>query len=110
MKERNKALGTNPLDELFGQDEPKVEEKPVLSEDDVARIRAEQLKDSVTHEWTTATFKVRKTNMKKLRDYAYTERIEIKEALDQALEAFLSDKTDLLEAPEKPITTRKRGK
>lgn len=105
-KERNKALGNNPLDGLFGQEEPKT----ILSEADVATILEEQHKNSVTHEWTTATFKVRREYMKKLRDYAYTERIEIKVALDQALEMFLSDKTDLLEAPEKPITTRKRDK
>lgn len=101
----HKAMGKSAF---FKKDETKVEK--VFTPEQEAAIRADQLKDSVTHEWTTATFKVRKTNMKKLRDYAYTERIEIKEALDQALETFLADKTDLLEAPEKPITTRKRGK
>lgn len=101
----HKAMGKSAF---FKKDESTVEK--VFTPEQVAAIRAEQLKDSVTHDWTTATFKVRKDNMKKLRDYAYTERIEIKEALDQALEAFLADKTDLLEAPEKPITTRKRGK
>lgn len=37
----------------------------------------------------------------RLRDYAYTERITIREALEIALEEFLKDKTEILKAPKK---------
>lgn len=31
-----------------------------------------------------------------MKDYAYTERLTLKEAVDKALTSFLSDKNDLL--------------
>lgn len=50
----------------------------------------------MTADWTRATFIVRKGHLEKLKDYAYTERLTLKEALDKALGAFLDDKNDLL--------------
>lgn len=102
----NKALGSNPL---FDTD--KKNDGDLFDDAAVAAIRADQLKDSVTHDWTTATFKMNKQTLKKLRDYAYTERIELKIALDQALTEFFDNHSDmeLLEAPEKLRNTRKRG-
>ena len=47
-------------------------------------------------DWTRATFIVRITYLEKLKDFAYTERISIKEALDVALERFLQDTNNLL--------------
>ena len=47
-------------------------------------------------DWTRATFIVRVELLNKLKDFAYTERISIKEALNVALERFLKDSTDLL--------------
>lgn len=47
-------------------------------------------------DWTRATFIVRIAHLDKLKDFAYTERISIKEALDIALERFLSDAIDLI--------------
>ena len=75
-----KALGNNPLLRV------KPEEEPVLSERDIQTIRAAQ---SDVDDFTTMSFKVRKTHLKKLRDYAFTNRLEIKEALDEALAKFL---------------------
>lgn len=62
-------------------------------------------------EFTTMSFKIRKTHLKKLRDYAFTNRLEIKEALDEALAQYLDpiDDSELMEYPEKPKKTRKRG-
>ncbi len=95
----SKALGNNPL---FDDD-------PVLTEEEIAAIRQAT---SDVDEFTTASFKVRKTYVKKLRDYAFTNRLEQKEALDQILGAFLStiDDSTLIEHPEKPKKTRKRRK
>ena len=62
-------------------------------------------------EFTTMSFKIRKTHLKKLRDYAFTNRLEIKEALDEALAQYLDpiDDSSLMEYPEKPKKTIKRG-
>ena len=97
-----KALGKNPL----LRDEKK--EEPVLTEKDVATIKAAV---SDVDEFTTMSFKIRKTHLKKLRDYAFTNRLEIKEALDEALAQYLDpiDDSSLMEYPEKPKKTRKRG-
>ena len=96
-----KALGNNPL--LA----PEVDEPTLTAEE------LEQAKyiEGVAEDFTTMSFKVRKTHLKTLRDYAYTNRLEIKEALDEALETFFStiDTAALIESPEKPKKTRKRG-
>ncbi len=93
-----KTLGNNPL----------FEEEPVLTPEDVETIKA-----AVTDvdQFTTMSFKIRKKHLKKLRDYAFTNRLEIKEALDEALDQFLAkiDDSDLMEYPEKPRKSRKRG-
>lgn len=93
-----KKLGNNPL----------LREDPILTEEDVATIKAAA---TDADEFKTMSFRVRKTYLKKLRDYAFTNRLEVKEALDEALGQFLSqiDDADLMEYPEKPKKTRKRG-
>lgn len=93
----SKILGKNPL----------MKEDPVLSDNDVATIRAAV---SDVDEFTTASFKIRKTYLKKLRDYAYTNRLEQKQALDQILGEFLNaiDDSTLLEYLEKPKKPRTR--
>ena len=62
-------------------------------------------------EFTIMSFEIRKTHLKKLRDYAFTNRLKIKEALDEALAQYLDpiDDSSLMEYPEKPKKTRKRG-
>ena len=94
-------LGKNPL----LREEPK--EEPVLTEKDVETIINER---SDVEEFTTMSFKIRKTYLKKLRDYAFTNRLEIKEALDEALAQYLDpiDESTLMEYPEKPKKTRKK--
>ncbi len=94
-----KALGNNPLLQ-------KVEETNELSEKDIQTIIRER---SDREQFVTASFRIRKTYLKKLRDYAYTNRLEQKEALDLILEEFLSkiDDSTLMEYLEKP--RRKRG-
>ena len=98
-----KILGNNPLLKA----EPKVDEAG-FTEKDVETIRAAV---SDVDDFTTASFKIRKTHLKKLRDYAFTNRLEQKEALDEILGNFLDtiDDSELMEYPEKPKKTRKRG-
>lgn len=99
----SKALGKNPM---FNKMKPV--EDPVLTEQDVEDIR-HAISD--VDDFTTASFKIRKTYLKKLRDYAFTNRLEQKEALDQILGDFLDqiDESGLMEYPEKPKKNRKRG-
>ncbi len=94
-----KILGNNPLLKA---------EEPVLTEKDVETIIKER---SDVDDFTTASFKIRKSHLKKLRDYAFTNRLEQREALDQILGDFLAtiDDSTLMEYPEKPKKTRKRG-
>ena len=50
----------------------------------------------LSDEWTRASFIVRVDMLQKLKDYAYTERITIRDALDKALVMMLKDKKNLL--------------
>ena len=59
-------------------------------------VRDNSVQAGLTADWTRATFIVRVSHLQKLKDFAYTERISIKEALDVALERFLQDRHDLL--------------
>ena len=95
------TLGKNPL-------LAKMDEEPIITPAEAEEIRRAS---SDVDDFTTMSFKVRKSHLKVLRDYAYTNRLEIKEALDQALDGFIAtlDTSALLEYPEKPKKTRNRG-
>ena len=58
--------------------------------------RVNSVQAGLPDDWTRATFIVRIAYLEKLKDFAYTERISIKEALDVALERFLQDTNNLL--------------
>ena len=62
--------------------------------DDLVRTNAAQ--EGLPEDWQRATFIVRVAHLEKLKDYAYTERVSLKDALDDALEQFLEDKENLL--------------
>lgn len=99
----SKILANNPLFKA-----PTKAEDPVLTPEDIETIKAAQ---SDVDEFTTMTFKVRKTYLKMLRDYAFTNRLEVKEALDEILGEFIEklDTSELLEHPEKRRKTRRRS-
>ena len=83
---------------------------PLFNAEEVAEIKKQTtVKDPTLDKYTRMTFIVRKDLLEKLRDYAYTERIDQKEAINQALEHFLKNKKDLLKAPEKAKQVHKRG-
>jgi len=93
----SKALGNNPL----------FRSEPVVENKEEAQIGEPEVVD----DFITMSFKVRRSHCKTLRNYAYTNRLEIKEALDQILTDFFDsiDLSSLLDFPEKPKKTRKRG-
>ena len=73
----------------------------IVTEPQIGRRRKDLVRNSsvqagLPEDWTRATFIVRVPLLEKLKDFAYTERISIKEALDSALELFLQDADDLL--------------
>ena len=59
-------------------------------------VRDNSVQAGLPSDWTRATFIVRVDQLDKLKDYAYTERLSLKEAMEKALDQFLEDKTDLL--------------
>lgn len=97
----SKALGNNPL----FKSEPAKEETPVTQIDKATEP------EEALDEFTTMSFKVRRSHLHTLRNYAYTNRLEIKEALDEILTGFFDsiDLTKLLDFPERPKKTRKKG-
>ena len=73
----------------------------IVTEPQIGRKRKELVRHNsvqagLPEDWTRATFIVRVSLLEKLKDFAYTERISIKDALDSALELFLQDTNDLL--------------
>lgn len=101
-------LGDNPLfggneSEAFDAEKERQELGITLPEkkkqgrprkDNLVRTNAAQ--EGLPEDWQRATFIVRVEHLEKLKDYAYTERLSLKEALDDALEQFLEDKDNLL--------------
>jgi hypothetical protein len=73
-------LGGNPLDGLVKDTRNKQSKE--------GKSKEEQALST----WTRATFIVRKDLLKKLKNYAYTERKEIKQVVNEVLEVFLKDK------------------
>lgn len=59
-------------------------------------VRNNAAQEGLPEDWQRATFIVRVGHLEKLKDYAYTERLSLKDALDEALEQFLEDKENLL--------------
>lgn len=96
----SKALGNNPL----------FRSEPVVEREEVAQI-VEPEETEELDEFITMSFKVRRSYVHNLRNYAYTNRLEIKEALDEVLTKFFDsiDLSALLDFPDRPRKTRKRG-
>lgn len=99
---KKSILSGNPL--LRG----KQSEPEITTPEAPEAVEAEDIDD--VDAFTTMTFKTRKTHLQKLRNYAFTNRLELKEALDQILSEFLDkiDDATLLEYPTKPKKTRRR--
>ena len=55
------------------------------------------VQDGLPAEWTRASFIMRVETLERLKDMAYTDRIKIKDALDQILTEYLDRRTDLLQ-------------
>lgn len=60
-------------------------------------VRDKTSQNGLPEDWTRATFIVRVELLNKLKDYAYTKRITLKEALNIALKNLLDDENNLLD-------------
>lgn len=106
---KNNPLGKNPL---FQKSEP--EQEPLFTDEEVAQIKQIDKRvypyESDADEFVTMSFRIRQEYLKVIRDYAYTKRLSVKDALDEILSEPINniDKSELLESPEKPKVARKK--
>jgi hypothetical protein len=79
------------------KDKPKVKEspgtlrkpgRPITNRRDITKSSQEGLPEG----WTRASFIIREDILEKLKDYAYTDRKQIKEVVTEALETYLKNK------------------
>lgn len=84
---------------------------PLFNAEEIEQIKAQDRRpvehDPDVDNYDRATFIVRKDLLVKFRDYCYTERLDQKAVINDALEAFLKDKKNLLSAPIKPKQKRR---
>lgn len=92
-------LGNNPLFDTNTKVDP--EKKEGKAEKGRPRnpelVRGRSVQEGLTEDYTRATFIVRRDLLDKMKDYAYTERLSLKEVVNTALNDFLKDKSDLLQ-------------
>ncbi len=95
-------LGNNPLFNMNKESEAEPIKEPEKEKAGKGRprnpdlVRGVSVQEGLTEDYTRATFIVRRDLLDQLKDYAYTERLSLKDAINEALEGFLSDKTDLI--------------
>ena len=123
---KKKALGddplfTNPTEETTSDETQLGDLSDIVTEEKLEAVKKtladmkhedrklEQRKRNHEDDYQRMTFIVRKDLLSKLRDYCYTERVSQKEALEDALVAFLEGKEELVSHPERPKQTRKRS-
>lgn len=105
LNKQDNRLGSDPFENQLSWIQPTVEpevnqreQKKPKKEDKVKRIKRELTKSSqegLPENWTRATFIVREDILDKLKDYAYTERQQIKDIVNDILEGFLRDKSTI---------------
>lgn len=109
-------LGSNPLfqEPEFDAEKERKELGIELPEKRQGRPRKDEIirekgaQQGLTPGWTRSTFIIRTELLDTLKNYAYTERITLKDAIEEALEDFLEDKTDLLDRNQ-PRRRNKKG-
>lgn len=82
-------LGLN--NPLFNNSEEIAEPKKPGRKRNEALVRDNAVQNGLTEDLTRATFILKVDNLNKLKDYAYTKRITIKDAINEAIESFIND-------------------
>lgn len=100
-----RKLGNNPLLNMDPSFDIEAEKKHLkVDAAKVGRKRNENLvrekgaQQGLTEEWTRATFIIKVETLEILKDYAYTERLKLKEVIEMAFDKFIDgiDKDSLL--------------
>ena len=97
-KQDNKKMGSDPL--AWINQEPEQEEKPTFEvpRSNMGRPRTiyreyeKTSQEGLQDNYTRATFIVREDLLKKLKDYAYTERETLKDIVNDMLQQYLDGK------------------
>ena len=117
-----KKINNNPLDDnaLFGsQEQPTEEVKEVKQEEKPRRqgrprkdniVRGNSLQEGLTEDYTRATLIVRVETLERAKDYAYTQRISIKEAISDLLDIGLKHEETRLNKKGVELVKRGEGK
>lgn len=86
---RKNFLENNPLFSEAEEQQTETRGKGRPRKDDIVRDNAAQ--EGLTADYTRATFILRVETLNALKDYAYTNRITIKEALEAAVGKFIEE-------------------
>ncbi|OQC00073.1 MAG: hypothetical protein BWX78_01439 [Firmicutes bacterium ADurb.Bin099] len=105
-----KRLGTDPFERGQAEkvidiltkapakaEKPKAKGKPGLKRKPgrpitITRTMTKSSQEGLPEGWTRASFIIQETVLEKLKDYAYTDRRQIKEVVTEALENYLKNK------------------
>ena len=109
-------LENNPL--FNSQEEKKPEVAPAQSTEKKKRgrpqkedlVRGNSVQEGLTEEYTRATFIMRVDLVEKLKNYAYTERLSMKEAVNKIIGEALEREEKRLKKDGAEILDRKGGK
>ena len=96
MSKQEKKMGQDPL--AWIDKDPIIEAPVEISRNNIGRPKTiyrdyeKSSQEGLPKEWTRATFILREDLLKKLKDYAYTERKSLKDVVNEMAETYLSDK------------------
>ncbi len=85
-------ISENPLinSPLFAQGEETTEEKKTAGRHrNESLVRDNSVQNGLTEDFTRATFIISVETLEKLKNYAYTERISLKEAITKAVDSYI---------------------
>ena len=101
-KKKIEGLGDQAVSKFFEQPEglPEVERTKVGRPRTIYREYEKSSQEGLREGYTRATFIVREDLLKKLKDYAYTEREKIKDVVNKMLAEFLDGK-EIIEREDK---------
>ena len=107
-------LSSNPLFEEKAQ-EQQPQEKPQAKKNQGRPkndnlVRGNSVQEGLTEDYTRATFILKVETLNKLKDYAYTERLSIKDAINNILESALAAEEKKLTKKGEALLNHKGGK
>lgn len=113
-------LGNNPLlkqlDQKVVETETKTDLAPIVETKPQKRgkgrpkkdniVRGSSVQEGLTEEYTRATFIVKCDLLKQIKDYAYTERLSMKDVVTEALEQYMKKALKNLEKKDQPLLSK----